>query len=203
MWVSGEWIGQSRFWDAQVVGCLERSPIAEAGLHRAEHGGIGVGIKPEDRARVVPGRAVERQPVGLRARKRLLVGIDLPLPERLEPDPRQETLPRVGGPQHRVALVVKVERGRGVLTQHAVAQPLVQEPPRAGVPVHGRIVTRLLTVKLEPDDVIRTRVVEPVLQCRIDHVVWRRHDVRQRADLGHVITNAAEGANVGHHNPFG
>ncbi len=51
-----------------------------------------VGIEPEDRAQVEPGGVVEGQPVGLGAGQRLLVRIDLPLAERLEPHPRQEAL---------------------------------------------------------------------------------------------------------------
>ncbi len=82
--------------DPQVIGRHQRSAIAQAGLDRALHFLVGVGIEAEDRAEVEPGRVIKGQPVGLGAGEGLLVGIDLPLAERLEPNPRQEPLAGVG-----------------------------------------------------------------------------------------------------------
>ena len=82
--------------DAEVVRRLERGPVADAGLGGAEDRAFGVGIEAEDRAEVVPGRIEEGEAVGLGAGERLLVRIDPPLAERLEPDPGQEPLAGVG-----------------------------------------------------------------------------------------------------------
>ena len=40
-------------------------------------------------------------------------------------------------------------------------------------------------------------LVELLLQLGIDHVVGRRDDVGQRADVAEVVANAAEGLDVG------
>ena len=106
--------------DAEVVGRHQRRAVAQARLDGAEHLAVGVGIEAEDRAEVEPGRVVERQPVGLRAGERLLVRVDLPLAERLQPDPRQEAPAGVRRPLDLEGLVVDVERGVVVLAEDAL-----------------------------------------------------------------------------------
>ena len=94
--------------DAEVVGRLLRGPVADAGLGRLDDLVVVVGVEAEDRAEVVLGRVEEGQAVGLGAGEGLLVGVDLPLAERLEPDPGQEPLAGVG-----LALDLEGLAGRG------------------------------------------------------------------------------------------
>ena len=114
--------------DAQVIGRHQRSAVAQARLDGAQHLAVGVGIEPEDRAEVESGRVVEGQAVGLGARERLLVRVDLPLAERLEPHPGQESLARMRLALDLEGLLVDVERDVVFLAEHALAQPVLQEP---------------------------------------------------------------------------
>jgi len=77
--------------DAQVIGRHQGRAVAQAGPHDSLDLTFPVGIKPEDRAEVEPGRVVEGQSIGLGAGEGLLVRIDLALAERLQPDPGEET----------------------------------------------------------------------------------------------------------------
>ena len=107
----GRSTGQSRLrtprWSVASSGVRSRMPASTA----RRTSSVGVGVEAEDRAQVVPGRLEEREPVGLRARERLLVRVDLPLAERLEPDPGEEALagvasaprPRRSGGRRRAA----------------------------------------------------------------------------------------------------
>ena len=93
---------------------------------------VGVGIEPEDGAQVEAGRVVEGQAVGLGAGQGLLVGIDLPLADRLEPHPRQEPLARVLLALDLECLVVDVKGGVIVLAENALrSQSLRNRAARA------------------------------------------------------------------------
>ena len=63
-----------------MIGRHQGSAVAKARFDGALNVPGGVGIEPEDRAEVEPGRSIEGQPVRLGAGKGLLVRIDLPAP---------------------------------------------------------------------------------------------------------------------------
>ncbi len=104
----------------------------------------------------------------------------------------------MGLPLDLEGLVVDVERGVVVLAEDPLAVPIPEESSRAAVPVLGGVVTRLFAVQLEPDDVVRARLVELLLQRRVDHVVRRGDHVGHRADSCDVVTNTPERLNLGH-----
>jgi hypothetical protein len=60
------------------------------------------------------------------------------------------------------------------------------------------VVARFVLVENQPHDVGRMLVVQLLLQVGIDHVIRRRDDVAERANMAKVIANAAEGLDVGH-----
>ena len=184
--------------DAEVVGRHQRRPIAQAGLDLAMDLLVGVGIEPEHRTEVESGRMIKCQPVSLRTRERLLVGIDLPLSDRLQANPGHEPLAGMGDPVDFKRLMINVKRRVIVLPQDALAQPVAQEPGGPLVAGFHPIVAGLVSVELEPDDVKGTRRVEAFLQGAVDHVVGRRHHVGQGADAGDIITDSAKGTHIGH-----
>ena len=90
-------------------------------------------------------------------------------------------------------LVIDVDRRLGLGEQHALAQPVAQQPGGARVAIVVLVVARLVAVEDQPHDVGRVLLVELLLQLGVDHVVRRRDDVAQRADVAEVVANAAEG----------
>ena len=114
--------------DPEVVGCHHRRAVAESLLDGSQHRALGVGIEAEDRAEIEAGRVVEGQAVRLGAGERLLVRVDLPLAERLQPDPSQEAPSAVLHAVDLERLIVNVERGVVLLAEDAVAQPFLEEP---------------------------------------------------------------------------
>ena len=95
-------------------------------------------------------------------------------------------------------LVIDVDRRLGLGEQHAFAPPAAQEPRRPRVAVVVLVIARLVAVENQPHDVGRMLVVERGLQLGIDHVVRRRDDVRERADVAEVVADTAEGLDVRH-----
>ena len=71
-------------------------------------------------------------------------------------------------------LVVDVDRRVALGEQHALAEPVAQEPRGPRVAVVVLVVARLVLVEDQPDDVRRMLLVELVLQRGIDDVVRRR-----------------------------
>ena len=78
------------------------------------------------------------------------------------------------------------------------AQPVLEKPGRAGIAVVGPGVAGLLPVQLQPDDVVRAGLVEPVLQGRVDHVVGGGDHVGQRPHACDVVADPAERTHIGH-----
>ncbi len=95
-------------------------------------------------------------------------------------------------------LVIDVDRRVGFGEQHAFAQPRPHQPGRARVAIVVLVVAWLVLVEDQAHDVGRVLVVELLLQLGVDHVVRRRDDVAQRADVAEVVANAAEGLDVRH-----
>ena len=95
-------------------------------------------------------------------------------------------------------LVVNVDRRVGLGEQHAVAQPGAHQAGRARVAIVVLVIAGLVLVEDQAHDVGRMLVVQPLLQLGVDHVVRRRDDVAQRADVAEVVTNAAKGGDIGH-----
>ena len=184
--------------DPQVIGRHQRRAIAQTGLDRALDFLGGVGIEAEDGTEIETGRVVEGQAVGLGAGEGLFVGVDLALADRLEANPRQESLARVLFAVDFEGLVVDIERRVVVLAENPLAQPVLEEPGGPRVAVDRAAVARLIAVELQADDVVRAGLVEPVLQGRVDHVVRRRNHVGQGADACDVVTDTAKGMHVRH-----
>ena len=138
VWVSWSVNDPEPVLDAEMVGRHQRRAIAQACFDRAQHLAVGVGIEPEDRAEVEPGRVVEGQPVGLGAGERLLVR------DRSSPGRTAPAAPAPGSPL-RVCVVpstskrllVDVKRGVIFLAEDALPQPVLEEPRGPGVAVLG------------------------------------------------------------------
>ena len=181
-------------WSVASSGVRSRKPASTAREHRA----VGIGIEAEDRAEVEPGGVIERQAVGLGAGEGLLVREDLPLAERLQPDPGEEPAAGVASPLDLEGLLVDVEGGWSSSRRMPSRRQSLQESRGPGVAVWARCVAGFLAVQLQADDVVRAGVVEPVLERRLDHVVGRRDHVGEGADPGHVVADPAEGMDLGH-----
>ena len=81
---------------------------------------------------------VEGQPVGLGAGEGLLVRVDLPLAERLQPDPGEEAPAGVRLALDLERLLVDVERDVVVLAEDALSQPVLEEPGGTRIAALGR-----------------------------------------------------------------
>ena len=113
--------------DAQMISGDQGRAIPHRVLDHALHFFIRVGIEPEHRAEIEASRMIEGQPIRLGAGERLLVRINLPLADWLEPNPGEETLARVALSFDVERLVIHVKRDVIVLPQGARAQPLLSK----------------------------------------------------------------------------
>ncbi len=181
-----------------MIGRHQGRAVAQAGLDDSLDLAFRVGIKPEDRAEVEPGRVVEGQPIGLGAGEGLLVRVDLALAERFEPDPGEETPPGMRLALDLERLLIDVERDVIVLAEQALSQPVLEESGGTRVTTLGRGIAGLCAVELQADRIVRAGLIEPVLQGRVDDVVGGSHHVRQRPDSCNIIADTAERTHVGH-----
>ena len=95
--------------------------------------------------------------------------------------------------------MIDVDGRIGLGHKHALVAPLLVELRRAGVAVVLLVVVaRLDLVQVDADEAVRMELVEMVLQLGTDHVVRRGDNVAQRADAAKVVTDSAEGLNLGH-----
>src|SRR5208283_3985368 len=154
--------------------------------------------EPEDGAQVEARGLVQRKPVGLGTGQCLFVRVDPALAEWLQPDPGKEALAGVGLSLDLERLLVEVKARMVVGPQNTLAQPRAEEPRRPGVAVLRVRVTRLGTVQLQPDGVVRTGLVKPFLECRIDHVVRRRHHIGEGPDLRDIIADTSKRSHIRH-----
>ncbi len=184
--------------DAQVIDRLQRRPAGDGPLQQVLGFALRVGIEAKDLAQVGLAGPREQQPVLLGAGHRFFVRVDLPFAEPLQPHAGHDAAAREGVSGVIELLVIDVDGRVRLGEQHAFAAPVLEELGRAAVAVVRLVVARLLAVEDQPDDVGRMLLVELVLQLGADHVVRRSNDVAQRADVPQVVTQSAEGLDVGH-----
>ena len=184
--------------NAQVIDCLERGPIAQTRLGGEDDLGMWIGIEPEDGTQVEFRRLEKSEAIGLGAGERLLVREDLSLAEGLEADAGQKALSGIGPAFDLERLVVEIQGRVIVLAEDAGSTPVPEEPGRSGVSIVLGVVAGLFLIQFQTDDVVRTRLVEAVLESGIDDIVGGSHHVGQRTDLGHVVPDSLEGADIGH-----
>ena len=96
--------------DAQMVGRLQRRLPDDRPLENGLRRVLRVGIQAKDLAEVRPARLPQLEPVGLRPAVRLLVRMDVPLAEPLQPHAAHEPAPRERLPALVEHLVVHVDR---------------------------------------------------------------------------------------------
>jgi hypothetical protein len=149
----------------------QRGFFRQALLQSPGHLVLRIRIESEDRTEIALRRFGQGQPVLLRPAERLLVRKHAALAERFDPQPGEEHLARIGAPFMLEALVIRVERGPLVAHQHAAIQPGFKVAPglfiglgRAGG--LGRHVRQV-----DPYEVIRIAVQQPLLVLRVEHVV--------------------------------
>ena len=121
----------------------------------------------------------------------------------LDPDPGEDAVAAVGVAVGRgVVLGHRPDRGLGVGDQHALRAPGVDRPRRLlvgvalGVAVGVGRVERFRQV--DRDRVVGRARQQPRPLGGVDHVVGRRRDRVQRADLVEVVVERVERAHVGH-----
>ena len=124
--------------------------------------------------------------------------VDPPLAESLEPAAGHEALPRKLLTAVAKDLMIDVNGRLRFGGQHAFAPPIREELSRPRIAIVCGIVPRLVAIEDQADDIRRVSFVELALQIGADHVVWRRHDLRQRSDVLEVVTQSAKGLNLGH-----
>ena len=178
--VCGSVTTQSRFstprWSVASSGVRSRRPASTARSTSPP----GVGIEPEDRAEVEPGGLVEGQPVGLRARRgSARAGRSSPgRTARAGPGPGSPCAcasgPRPRTSARRRRARAGLPRGGSPCRSQSWRKPAARVYRFSASDVAG-----LVPVQLQPDDVVRAGLVEPVLQGRVDHVIGRRHHVGQ------------------------
>ncbi len=181
-----------------VVGGLDRRLPCHGGVEQCLHLAGRIRIEAKHLAEIHPAGPHQEQPILLRPRHRLLVGMDVAGAESLQPHPGHHPAADKRLPLELKCLVVDVERRRGLLHEHALSLPLLEKPGGPGVPVQAVVVTGLLAVELQPHHVRRVTIVERGLQGVIDHVVGRRDHLRERADMLGVVAESTERGDGGH-----
>ena len=147
--------------DAQMIGRHQRRGIpttacASVGVHVAGW----IGIQAEDGREIHLARLGEREAIGLRAGQRLLVRVDLPLAELLDPHAGHEPLPDVMPPLPIELLVVNVKGVFVLGNEDSFRLPVPQE---RGGPLVTRLrigVARLVAIEDETDHVAGMQLVE-------------------------------------------
>ena len=183
---------------AEVVGRLQRRLPRHDRIEELLHLPFGVGIEPEHLTQICPAGPREEETVLLRARHRLLVGMDVAGAEPLQANPRHHPPANEGAPLDLELLVVDVERRGRLLHHHPLVAPATKELRRPGVLVRPLVIPRLLPVELDPDHVGGVPLVERLLERRVDDVVRRGDHLREGADVLGVVAEAAERGDVGH-----
>jgi hypothetical protein len=143
---------------------------------------------------------VERQAIGFGTSEGLVVRIDLPLADRFKPDSRHEALTRMDLPVDLERLMINVKRGVIVLAEDALTKPISEEPSRALIARPDAAISRLVSIQLEPDDVVGTGRVKLLLQRRGNNVVRGRDHIGQRADSRDIIADSPKRCYIRHRN---
>ena len=183
---------------AEVVGRLQRRLPRHDGIEELLHIPFGVGIEPEHLAQIRPAGSREEETVLLRARHRLLVGMDVAGAEPLQANSRHHPAAHKRSPLDLELLVVDVERRGRLLHHHPLVAPTAEELRRPGVFVCPLVIAGLLPIELDPNHVGGVPLVERLLERRVDDVVRRGDHLREGADVLGVVAKAAERGNVGH-----
>src|SRR5436190_684461 len=117
---------------------------------------------------------------------------DIAFAESLQADAAHEAAARVLGTAFVEHLVIDVKRWSGFAEKHAVAQPQTHQPGCPRVAIVVLIIAWLIFVEDQSYDVRGVHVVELLLKRGVDHIIRRRDDIAQRADMAEVVADAAE-----------
>jgi hypothetical protein len=83
--------------------------------------------------------------------------------------------------------------------QNTISEPIIQGIRRAAVFIIARNITGKLLAKLKPDDIMRVSPVIGSLLLRGDDIVWRGDYGGKVTDHPGIVTDPAEGSNIGHY----
>ena len=162
-----------------------------------------LGREREDRREVVAAGAGQLEAVEQRAGMGALVGADGAALVVLDPDPGEDPVAAVavavGGD---VVLGQRPERGRVVLDQRPVGFPALDPRRRLGVGIAARVAVGIGGVErfrqVDRDRVVGRALQQRLALGRVDHVIRRRRDRIQRADLPEVVVQRLERKHLRH-----
>ena len=180
---------------AVLVGHVAPRHAFGVGGHRAPRGAGRVVVEREDGGEVRPRRAREPQAVLPRPRVGALVGPDAPRAVVLDTHAREEPAAGVGvAVGAAVVLRERPQRRRGVAHEDLLRLPRGEQPRGVGV----RVEVAVGPGQVDLDDVVRRAGGQRGSLLRVDHVVGRRHDGRQAADVVEGVVDCLQGLDVGH-----
>ena len=104
--------------------------------------------------------------------------IDAAFAEFLQADAGHEAAARVPFAVDFEFLLIDVQAAGGILSKNAVGDPVAQRLTGPGVAIVVAGVGGGFLAEDQAHDIVRTAVVERLLQARIDHVIRRRDDSR-------------------------
>src|SRR5256885_2305009 len=125
---------------------------------------------------------------------------DIAIAESLQAHAAHEAAARILGTAFVEHLMVDVKGRLSFAKEHAVAQPGTHQPGCPRITVVMLVITRLVFVEDQAHDVGRVPVVQPLLKRGVDHIIRRRDDIAQRADVPEVVADASECLDGGHKN---
>ena len=183
-----------------LVGDVGRRGAAGDRVQDRPAGRTRVVVQDDDRARVDARRPQQLVAVLARGRERPLVRLHArPGPERLEPQPREESPLRPDdiGPGHAIRLLVDVDRRMRVLVQRPVRAPRGERAGRPPVAV-VELIARLVAGQVEADDVRGMPRKQAFVLIGPDDVVRRRDDEAQVGNGRRIVAKGAERTDLGH-----
>ena len=152
-----------------------------------------IGIEGKDGGEMGPGLFKQLQAIGLGRRESLLVGLDGPAAQGLQPHQGRQALAGVLLPLD-LEVGLPIIKGRlRVPHQHLFPLPLPEQGGGPGVAVLQPIVPGQGLGQNQVDHVIGIPGRENLALGRLDHIIGRRHHLGQIRHLGGIIMQTPEG----------